>query len=302
MSDCRTECPLCGSPASLYFPLAHTNVCKCLASGCGLQFAHPQLDETALARAYRDLYYPDGESGNAIQLENTSENILRQVFRQLEARWGCLRGLRLLDFGCGRGALLRVSWEFGLSPTGIESDPIARLTAAQVEGADTYSSLHELHCAQPNAQFDLIILWTVIEHLRRPWDELERLRKFLRPKGRLLITTMDIRCLRARIERQRWEQYRNPTHLFYFDKHSLNRSIRRAGFSDFAEWRPKIRFAHHGTLRRLLHHLTFAMGLADGLFFVCTKSDESTAAVCETRAKEPPLVPEKSEEGGVYAR
>src|SRR5690242_11944123 len=157
----HTKCPLCGCAAALHFPLAHTRVWRCLAKECGLQFARPQLDEADLARAYTHLYYPAGENGDSIQLENTSDSILRQVLHQLEAHLGSLAGFRLLDYGCGRGALLRVSMEFGMHPTGIESDPQARLAARGVDGALIYTNLDELHSAEPSAQFDLIILWTV---------------------------------------------------------------------------------------------------------------------------------------------
>src|SRR6266404_265959 len=135
----RTECPLCGCVAALHFSLAHTHVWRCLARECGLQFARPQLDRADLARAYTNLYYPAAENGDPTRLENTSDSILRQVFRQLEAQLGSLAGLRLLDYGCGRGTLLSVAIDLGMRPTGIESDPYARLAAARVNGALTYA-------------------------------------------------------------------------------------------------------------------------------------------------------------------
>ena len=43
-----------------------------------------------------------------------------------------------------------------------------------------YKSVNELLQLQPNAKFHLIILWQVIEHLRKPWMDLEMLRGILR--------------------------------------------------------------------------------------------------------------------------
>jgi 2-polyprenyl-3-methyl-5-hydroxy-6-metoxy-1,4-benzoquinol methylase len=279
MSDIRPTgngsavCPLCGRRGRSIFVLAHTVVWQCKATDCGLQFADPQPSDQELERAYRDFYYPQGERPT-IRFENTPESTLRQALRVLRERFGSLSGLRLLDYGCGRGALLRVSREFGLQPSGIESDPLARAEAVKIPGADIHSTLDELLAAAPDPYFDLITLWTVVEHLRTPWAELARLRTLLRPGGKLLLSTMNIRCLRARLERHRWENYENPTHLYYFDGKSLTRAIRAAGFEECEPWRLKIRHQHHGVLRHLLYGISFYLRLADGLYFLCGNGDQ----------------------------
>lgn len=273
-------CPLCGYPAARDLALAHTIVWKCTALDCGLQYANPQLTEKDLARAYTELYYPGKENAREVRFENTPDDILRQVFSQLETRLGNLQGLRLLDYGCGRGPLLRVSLEFGLRPTGIESDPHARATAAKVTGAPIYDGVEELRDTEPGAQFDLIILWTAIEHLRRPWSDLRELRGLLRSGGWLLLSTMNTRCLRARIERERWENYENPTHFYYFDRKSLERVIHSAGFLRAREWKPEICYPHHGTMRRRVYEISTRFGVSDGLYYLCPLgADEAQTAI-----------------------
>jgi cyclopropane fatty-acyl-phospholipid synthase-like methyltransferase len=234
-----------------------------------LQFAHPQLDDLSVNQAYKSLYYPPESNGSAIYFENTSEIVLRQALFRLQERIGELAGLRLLDYGCGVGSLLRVAAEFAARPSGIESDPRARSTAATITAAPVYGSFEDLSEAERGRPFDVIILWTVIEHLRRPWEDLARLRHLLCPGGWLLVSTVNIRCLRARIQRYRWVQYRNPTHFYYFDRRSLACVIQKAGFSQFSQWPLRIRYPHHGVLRRSLYHANLAAGLADGLFFLC---------------------------------
>ncbi len=293
------ECPLCGHSAARHLLLVHTTVWRCAAPDCGLAFAVPQLDEEALARFYADLYYPANGNGREVRFENTPDSILRQVFQKLESRFDSLGGLRLLDYGCGRGPLLRVSLEFGMQPAGIEQDPEARAVAAKIPGAAVYQSIDDLQNAEAGAQFDLITLWTVVEHLRNPWADLARLRALLCPGGWMLISTMDIRCLRARIEREHWENYENPTHLYYFDRISLARAIRAAGFSEFSEWKVKISYAHHGFVRRWLYRIVFALGLADGLFYLCKRigqverTEDTTSGVNHASAQ-PDQRPEDS--------
>jgi SAM-dependent methyltransferase len=274
MANHDVECPLCSQPANDRISLLHTTVWRCSSSKCGLEFAHPQLSEEALASAYSNLYYPGREAAQDPQFENTPKPTLRDFFRKLENRVGSLRGLRLLDYGCGRGALLEVAKEFGMQVAGIESDPQARVAASAIPDVLVYSSMDHLLSVEPNVRFDVIILWTVIEHLRTPWTELAQLRRLLQPAGWLLISTMDINCLRARIERGKWENYENPTHLYYFDRISLGLAIRRAGFADFSEWRLNLIYPQHGTLRRWLYELCFALRISDGLFFLCRQANE----------------------------
>ncbi len=210
-------CPLCGHSGSLAFHLAHAPVWRCSFRTCGLEFAFPQLDETELSHCYRTLYYPDDAVNHKVMFENSSEDVLQQFFDQLNRRLGPLSSRRLLDYGCGSGRLLRIAKERGFQPTGIETDDVARRAASDNSGSTVFKNIDELQTFQPSAKFDFIILWTVIEHLRAPWVDLARLRALLSPGGWLYLSTMDIRCLRARLEGRRWENYANPTHLFYFD-------------------------------------------------------------------------------------
>ncbi len=273
-----THCPLCNSGATRHLTLVHTSVWECAAPDCGLEFAVPQLDKEALARAYADCYYPAVANGQKIRYGSTPDIVLRQMFLQLQSQIGLLEGLGMLDYGCGRGALSRIGQEFGLITAGIEPDPNARSIAASIPRMMVYPNVAELREAKPTGQFDLIILWTVIEHLRRPWSDLEQLRGLLRPGGWLLVSTMNIRCLRARLERERWENYENPTHFYYFNRKSLNGVLRAAGFTEVCEWKPKIRYPHHGMLRRWLYNISYLLGLSDGLYYIYINSNSRSGA------------------------
>lgn len=270
MEKTRT-CLLCGSESRNRFVLVHTRVRQCTNPGCGLQFADPQLSDQDLECAYTELYYPPDGREHRIRFENTPERTLEQVFAGLAGRLGGVRGLRLLDYGCGRGTLLSVAESEGMSVEGVEPDPVARGIAGQRFGGRIYASIEELLKGRRSVRFDLISLWTVIEHLREPWVDLAQLRELLQPGGWLLISTMDVRCLRARVEGQKWENYANPTHFYYFDRCSLERAIRKGGFESCAVWRLRVRHQGHGLARALLYRVSFALGIADGLYFLCRK-------------------------------
>ena len=268
--DREPVCPLCEHAAKPKLILSHTVVWACLSKTCGLRFASPQPSDLELSEAYTRYYYPRATS--RIQFENTPISVLRQVFQKLQDSLGSLAGLSLLDYGCGQGELQNVSREFGMRPCGIERDPEARCAAAKNPDVKIYEDITQLREAQPEARFDLITLWTVIEHLRAPWNDLAVLNQLLARGGHLLISTMNIHCMRALLERSKWGNYWNPTHLYYFDRRSLARTIVTAGFSAFSEWKLRIHYAHHGVLRSWLHAAALRFGMADGLFFVCKAS------------------------------
>jgi 2-polyprenyl-3-methyl-5-hydroxy-6-metoxy-1,4-benzoquinol methylase len=264
-----STCPLCAYPAQSYLTLPHTVVRLCTNASCALMFAFPQLNSEQLDAAYRHFYYPASNSEPA-PYENTPEAILRHTFAQAGSVFGPLAGKSLLDFGCGVGGLCGIGREYGLKTTGIEPDPFARQQAMKDRALNVYASIDALRAADPEARFDIITMWDVIEHLREPWNELTQLSALLRPGGRLLLSTPNAGSLRARLQKHRWENIVNPTHFYYFTQRSLRLALRRAGISEITEWRFPIPYPGHSRLRRLVHRALLTFHL-QGQFLVLAR-------------------------------
>ena len=205
-------CPLCQAETRRRFGLKHTGVWECVSRFCGLLFAYPQLDDKRLAEAYGLHYYPASGKGNIAVYENTPVGILRQTFDRVEAELGPLSEKKLLDFGCGVGRLCQVAGEHGISAVGIEFDAQARATASKAANLRVYATLDELRATEGDPQFDIVTMWDVIEHLREPWKELGLLSSLLQHNGWLLLSTPNAECLKALLQRKRWEDIVNPTH------------------------------------------------------------------------------------------
>lgn len=275
LGSSKQTCPLCGAAARPYMPLAHTSVFRCARRECGLQFAAPQLADHELAQAYASLYYrPDGSQP---LLENTPEVDIRHLLERLSAHFGSPAGKRVLDYGCGVGTLLKVANELGARATGVEQSATAREKITGEGFAAVYADLDALRRAEPEAAFDWIILCEVIEHLRRPWEDLEKLRPLLKSSGDLIVLTPNFDALRSRLSGARWEQRVNLTHLYYFTPHSLSAVLRRAGFAP-CEMPPVSWYSDHGRLRRQIQRLLCAAGLQGSLMF-SGKVAETAAAV-----------------------
>ena len=261
------NCPLCGNSAKDHLRLSHAGVRKCLSSSCGLMFAFPQMDDVALGAAYQKFYYPDRVTGVATY-ENTPEEILRQTFDRMELELGSLAGKNLLDFGCGIGGLCQIAREYGVRVTGIEPDANAREKANRIANVRAYSSLGNLRDAEPNAQFDMVSMWDVIEHLREPWKDLKKLSSLLQPDGWLLLSTPNAGSLRARLEGGRWLNMVNQTHFYYFTRKSLQAVLVRAGFHQTGELLFPIQYPSHTPVRRIFHRALVTCRLQGQLVFV----------------------------------
>jgi 2-polyprenyl-3-methyl-5-hydroxy-6-metoxy-1,4-benzoquinol methylase len=270
------KCPFCGDSAVERFRRVDSFVWKCTSTECGLEFLDPQPTEEQLSAAYSSLYYPDSNGKQRVSFENTPVEVLEQAFDHLTAKLGELKGLELLDYGCGKGRLCGVASSRGMLVTGIEASATARIEAER-SGIPAFGTLEDLTVSQPDARYDLITIWDVIEHLRAPWRDLSSLKKMLKPGGRLLVSTMNTRSLRARIEGSKWENYSNPTHIFFFDRQSLRSMISRSGFLTAEEWILPIQYPQHGLLRRLLQRCLIATSLNSEMVFLSTNDDTSEA-------------------------
>ena len=261
------DCPLCAQLTTERLAPAHARVLQCLNPLCGLMFAFPQLDDRELAAAYKKFYYPGSDTSLAVYA-NTPGEILRQTFDRVAADMGPLAGKNLLDFGCGIGRLCQVAREYGICTTGIEPDSNARERTAKECGLRTHENLSSLRLAEPCTKFDIVTMWDVIEHLREPWKEVENLSSILQPDGYLLLSTPNAGSLRARLEREKWENITNRTHFYYFTRSSLKAVLGRAGFADITELRFHIRYPGHAIVRRLVHRALVTCRLQGQLVLV----------------------------------
>jgi SAM-dependent methyltransferase len=101
--------------------------------------------------------------------------------RRIRAALPFLRG-RVLDFGCGAGAL--AAWVEPGRYFGVDRDPDA------LQQARRLFPLHQFSAALPGSgTFDSIAALAVIEHLPAPEEWLAAMRRLLAPSGSLVITT-----------------------------------------------------------------------------------------------------------------
>ena len=164
-----------------------------------------------------------GTGGTDAQLAVLFARLLAQ--RVGRASFG---GMRLLDYGAGRGEMVRALADLGADVYAIEPFGYQHLVES---GIQAYRSADEL---PHGLSFDGIVTIDVVEHLFEPWKELTDLRDRLAPSGWLYVATPNAGGASGRVKRSRWAQAQNPGHLLLFSAGSMEEMLSRAGF---ARWR-----------------------------------------------------------------
>ena len=134
--------------------------------------------------------YWDDEEQKQIYLQDKIQSLFVSEFEKrlvtLE-RYVPARG-KLLDVGCGVGHFLATAAKRGWLVQGIDISQAARLAAKQAYGLDVSVGVLESTAFEPRS-FDAVTLWDVIEHIRRPIENVKAANRLLRMGGVLAMKT-----------------------------------------------------------------------------------------------------------------
>jgi 2-polyprenyl-3-methyl-5-hydroxy-6-metoxy-1,4-benzoquinol methylase len=221
-------CPLCDGRRLHYaFSVAGYRVVRC--AECRLLMLNPQPSPSELAAIYHPGYFLGAESADGReQLRRLKGASARRYLGELLRYRGTHQG-RLLEVGCGAGEFLAEAQAAGYDVTGLEVSPAAaRVARSRVgEAAVRVAELEEV--APQLGEFDVCVLWDVLEHSRDPVGLLRSAHAVLRRGGVLALATPSLDAWSARVLRNRWIEYK-AEHLFYFDRNTLQTALFRAGF------------------------------------------------------------------------
>jgi methionine biosynthesis protein MetW len=140
-----------------------------------------------------------GPDGRAIGLVDELPDALRYDWasEDPEEVAGVLRammpaGVRVLDIGCGTGAVTAiVNRDKRNEVCGIEPDP-ARATHARTHGIEVYDGELDETFRNRHAPFDVVVLADVLEHVAAPAQLLDRAAGILKPGGLVLLSVPNV--------------------------------------------------------------------------------------------------------------
>jgi 2-polyprenyl-3-methyl-5-hydroxy-6-metoxy-1,4-benzoquinol methylase len=210
---------------------------------CGHLYVSPRPPLDEIREIYGEHYFQnpafertdhDAYFGYMDYLRDRERIVLRlgEVLARIERHeW---RG-RLLDVGCGPGFFVATAAASGWDAWGVELNKHAVAWANEhVTDRVLHGTVETLEF--PDAAFDCVTMFDVIEHLPDPRSDLLDVWRVLRPGGLLVVVTPDAGALVPRLLGSRWlEMKRAPEHLHFFSVDTLARLLRLGGFSAF-EW------------------------------------------------------------------
>lgn len=202
----------------------HDDILQC--ERCGLVSARPTLSQNEIV---------DGYVGVVDEEYLVEEGERRELFN-----WMCgqiagylVHGKRLFEVGSNVGLFLDTAQRNGWDARGIEPSKWAVEQGRSRFGVELrQGTIEELD--EPARSTDAIVMLDVLEHLTDPLDALVRLRPMLDDEGILLLSTVNLSGLHARLRGGEWPWFIR-SHLYYFSEETLQAMLHKAGFS-MVEW------------------------------------------------------------------
>lgn len=178
---------------------------------------------TALIKAYSE----GSEITGMMDGEGIGRRYAEDFLSFLQQRLGSktLAGLRVLEIGCGNGYLLHRLKMLGAHVTGIEPGVHGSAGAARY-GIDIVCDYFP--SPRVSGQFDLVILYCVLEHIESPSDFIDQLLSYVAPHGNVMLAVPD--CT-PYIEHGDVSMLFHE-HWSYFEQSSLSSLLRHCGLGD----------------------------------------------------------------------
>lgn len=229
-------CSLCGK--NIHHELLSTHkghnfyTCK----GCGLVCLNPQpsnLKDLYGEKYYMEKGYQDYES-RFFKYKDIFEELFKERLKMIQR---FKKSGKVLDLGCAHGFLLNYLKQNGFDSYGLDISDYAVSYAKKNFDIPIYQG--DVDTANlPEKEFDVIIMLDLIEHVSNPVETLEKVKRFLKDDGILIIQTpYDI---------YHWEIAANtllsgnkigtsepsaaPMHLFFFSPRTFKKMAIKSGY------------------------------------------------------------------------
>ena len=166
----NNKCPWCGSEKAQinlwlkdeFLSKEDFHICECLS--CGLLYTMPRPNKEKIGEYYKSEEYYSHQENKKGFIPRLYESVKKVNLKHKYnlATQGLNVG-KMLDIGCGVGDFLHTAEEHGWKCTGVEPSEDAKAIAKTKTKADIINS--EAIEKIPDASFDLITMWHVLEHV-----------------------------------------------------------------------------------------------------------------------------------------
>lgn len=175
------------------------------------------------------------ESEDYISHTDSSESFTDKLYRlvknyMLEKKIAWISRIKsggaILDLGAGTGDFLLQAKKSGWKTEGVEPNPSARELANE-KGIQLKKDSSEFS----SAQFDVISMWHVLEHVPDLDSQIAELDRLLKRDGILVIAVPNHKSHDAEHYGKEWAAYDVPRHLWHFSQEGISSLFKSKGFS-----------------------------------------------------------------------
>ena len=226
----RINCAVCGSLTARELYTAKDRLCNTDASsiiaecsGCGVLRTLPELTDEQLGQYYPEEYWGSAEPSQKWIDSSQSEKT------RFVSRCG-LTGGKILDVGCGGGFFLRALDATRWDRFGVEQGTEAAKAAERAIGAGRVVAGTMDRLPWPDSSFDVVTLWSALEHTNQPLTNLREARRVIKPGGTLIVQVPNAASYQARFFAGDWFALDAPRHRYHFALPLLDRLLSETGF------------------------------------------------------------------------
>lgn len=193
---------------------------------CRLVFLNPMYQDNELAVLYPRTYYAYQDNRRRSGFKDVFKKMLGFVVHTKDPHFPSPG--RVLDLGCGSGWFLSEMKIQGWQVKGVEP------SAAAVEFAISHDL--DVFCGTveqanlPPEYFDYVRSNHSFEHITKPHETLDEIRRILKPNGLLMIGVPNFDSWNARIFERYWWYVGAPVHPFNYSAATLSRLLEQHGF------------------------------------------------------------------------
>ena len=227
-------CPWCGSDKTqihLWIKdefLTHEEFQIHECSSCGLLFTEPRPSKDKIGSYYKsEEYYSHQENKHGFIPKVYEKVKTVNLKRKYKIATKGLKDGKVMDIGCGVGDFLHTMEKHNWECTGVEPYEDAKMIARKRIKASLYSP--EETDEMPDASFDLITMWHVLEHVDDLKWQVEQLARLIKPNGRIVIAVPNYKSYDAQYYKELWAAYDVPRHLNHFNKKVLANIFKTKG-------------------------------------------------------------------------
>lgn len=229
-------CPICGQSIVdncdqiKDYSISQEVFSLCTCNSCQFIFTADAPVQAEIGKYYAsDVYISHTDSKKGL-IENLYQLVRKKTLagkRKLINQYFLLGKGAILDYGCGTGAFLHEMKQHGWKIQGIEPDQGARQKAEQLNKISIGSPGNLSYF--PQASFDVITMWHVLEHVHDLHQVVEQLKHLLTPNGKLFIAVPNHTSYDAQHYATYWAAYDVPRHLYHFSPFAMKQLMLQHG-------------------------------------------------------------------------